>query len=69
MGEFGRRVEAQRQILKVVNSRDWSGEQLFAVTTSRNSTMGIDRSPRYIDCCCEALALCLRPDFRNGKPQ
>jgi hypothetical protein len=34
MGEFSSRVEAQRQILKVVNSRDWSGEQLFAVTTA-----------------------------------
>ena len=33
MGEFSNRVEAQRQILKVINGRRWSGEQLFAVST------------------------------------
>lgn len=34
MGEFSSRVEAQRQILKVVNSRSWPEEQLFALTAN-----------------------------------
>jgi hypothetical protein len=52
MGEFSSRVEAQRQILKVVNSRDWSGEQLFAVTTAAiqrwASTNGLDTSTAVV---------------------
>jgi hypothetical protein len=39
MGEFSSRVEAQRKILKVVNSRDWSGEQLFSVTTASTTVV------------------------------
>ena len=34
MGEFSSRIESQRQILKVVNSRPWPREQLFALTTT-----------------------------------
>jgi hypothetical protein len=52
MGEFSSRVEAQRQILKVVNSRDWSGEQLFAITTPAiqrwASTNGLDTSTAIV---------------------
>jgi hypothetical protein len=52
MGEFSSRVEAQRQILKVVNSRDWLGEQLFAVTTTAiqrwASTNGFDTSTTIV---------------------
>ena len=52
MGELSSRVEAQRQILKVVNSRDWSGEQLFAMTTAAiqrwASTNGLDASTAVV---------------------
>jgi hypothetical protein len=52
MGEFSSRVEAQRKILKVVNSRDWSGEQLFSVTTAAiqrwASTNGLDTSTTVV---------------------
>jgi len=34
MSEFSSRVEAQRQILKAVNSKAWKKEQLFALTGS-----------------------------------
>ena len=52
MGEFSSRVEAQRQILKVVNSRDWPREQLFAVTAAAiqrwASTNGLDTSAAVV---------------------
>jgi hypothetical protein len=52
MGEFSSRVEAQRQILKVVNNRDWLGEQLFAITTPAiqrwASTNGLDTSTAVV---------------------
>jgi hypothetical protein len=48
MGEFSSRVEAQRRILKVVNRKNWSGDQLFAVTIPAiqlwASTIGLDTS-------------------------
>ena len=34
MNEFSSRVEAQRQILRAVNSKAWNKEQLFALTSS-----------------------------------
>lgn len=52
MGEFSSRVETQRQILKVVNSRDWPSEQLFAVTTAAiqrwASINGLDTSTTIV---------------------
>jgi len=46
------RVEAQRQILKAVNSREWSGEQLFALTTAAiqrwASANGVDTSTALV---------------------
>jgi hypothetical protein len=52
MGEFSSRVEAQRQILKVVNSRDCLGAQPFAVTTAAiqrwASTNGLDTSTAVV---------------------
>jgi hypothetical protein len=32
MEEFSSRVEAQRQLVQAVNTRNWSREQLFALT-------------------------------------
>ena len=33
MGEFSSRVDAQRQILKVVNDKPWKSEQLLALNS------------------------------------
>ncbi len=33
MSEFSSRVDAQRQILRVVNNKPWKSEQLFALST------------------------------------
>jgi hypothetical protein len=52
MGEFSSRVEAQRQILKVVNGRPWPREQLFALTTAAiqrwTSANGVDASTTFV---------------------
>jgi hypothetical protein len=50
MTELSNRVEAQRKILRVVNSRRWRNEQLFSLTTSAiyrwASRNGLDTSSK-----------------------
>ena len=66
MGEFSSRVDAQRQILKVVNSRDWHGGAALCLNHRRDSTMGIDQLPQNIRYYCEAFALCFRSSVCDG---
>ena len=52
MSEFSSRVDAQRQILRVVNDKPWKSEQLFALNTKAiqrwTSANHIDASTRLV---------------------
>jgi hypothetical protein len=54
MSEFKDRVEAQRRLLKIVNERSWTGEQLFSL-----NKRAIDRwsSANRLDCSSKFVTL------------
>lgn len=60
MSEFSNRVDAQRQILRVVNEKPWKNEQLFALSAKAiqrwTSVNHIDASTRLVRLLSDASA-------------
>lgn len=70
MSEFSNRIEAQRQILRIVNRRSWGGEQLFSLSSKAISRwVDINRLDASAQMVCLVTAAAEKLFFLANKSQ